>query len=225
MPDQQLPSGDPVSSAGAPQAGTDPTTTQTPPQAGEAKAPTTPSLTLEQALAEITNLRKENAGHRTKLNAFEAAQKKAEEAQMSELQKAQRDASEAQKARADLERTVQELRVSRALDTAAAKLGFADPDDARNIDWAALEFDDAGQPTNHETLLSKLLETKPHYKAAQAQQPPPRKPASAGASVNPPRSATNEPLTMELIGKMSPAEYEARYSEIARFYAQASRRQ
>lgn len=41
---------------------------------------------------------------------------------------------------------------------------FADPEDAvAFIDAASVEFDDDGKPSNVETLVSKLAETKPHF--------------------------------------------------------------
>lgn len=50
----------------------------------------------------------------------------------------------------------------------AAKLGFADAEDA--LGWLArnrndVEFDDKGSPVNLERLLRELLKSKPHYQA------------------------------------------------------------
>jgi len=64
------------------------TTTSTEPQAGESP---------EDYKRMIAELRKENASHRTKLKSFEEAQAAAELAKLGDLEKAQKQAEQAQK--------------------------------------------------------------------------------------------------------------------------------
>lgn len=65
--------------------------------------------------------------------------------------------------RSALEAELQEARVRSSVVNEAAKMGFVDPSDAYHfIDVAALEFSDAGQPTNVTEQLEALKEAKPY---------------------------------------------------------------
>jgi hypothetical protein len=131
----------------------------------------------------------------------ELAQKQLE-AKLAELQKSHDDAV----------REKQELRIDHAVAIQAQKLGFADPDDAKRfLDLAELEFDENGIPTNVADLLGNVLKNKPYLKA-QSNRPV----STSGGATNPSRSTTTAPqeLSWEVIGKLTPAQYEARRNEI-----------
>ncbi len=67
----------------------------------------------------------------------------------------------------------------------------------RLIDWAALEYDDEGQPTNVKALIDALLEDMPELKTPTAPAPtggqPPKPPTPALPAMNPGRAAITPP--------------------------------
>lgn len=102
-------------------------------------------------------------------------------------------------------------RLSGASLAAAARLGFADPEDAqRFLDADAVEWDDAGSPKNVGTLLEAVLKAKPYLKASFTQPPDLGQGNRGGSSV---------PLTLAQIDKMSPAEINARWDEVQKVLA------
>jgi len=131
------------------------TTTSTEPQAGESP---------EDYKRMIAELRKENASHRTKLKTFEEAQAAAELAKLGDLEKAQKQAEQAQK---QLETYKQEL-VNAQVKLAAKDKGIIDPDIAALALKDKLEYGDDGMPSNLEKALDDLIKAKP-YLLAQAQ--------------------------------------------------------
>jgi hypothetical protein len=77
----------------------------------------------------------------------------------------------------------------------------------RLVDSAALKFDDSGNPTNLEDLLTKLLKDIPELGSQAA-------PANNGGPTNP---AKGTPLTREAIEAMTPDQIAARWPEIEAF--------
>lgn len=89
---------------------------------------------------------------------------------------------------------------------AAARLGFADPEDAqRFLDADAIEWDDAGSPKNVAALLESVLKAKPYLKASFTQPPD----LGQGS-----RGRAGVPLNRDAIAKMTPAEINARWDEV-----------
>ena len=89
---------------------------------------------------------------------------------------------------------------------AAARLGFADPEDAqRFLDDGAVEWDDAGNPKNVGALLEAVLKAKPYLKASFTQPP------DLGQGT---RGRPGVPLTRDAIAKMTNAEINARWDEV-----------
>ena len=187
----------PGATPGAAPTGATPTTqTPTPdvpatetPQGTPPDQPKTP-LTLEEAMdlyrqtqaqlkdreSALAKTRAESIDRRKKLDAFEAEEKKRQEAAMSEQERTQKQLADAQRERDEATRQLQETRISHAVQRHAAKLGFIDPDDAaRFVDWARLDFDSEGKPTNAEDLLKELAGAKPYL--VRVSEPP--KPAAA----------------------------------------------
>lgn len=103
------------------------------------------------------------------LKQFQDAARKADEATLSEQEKLQRRVAELETER-DVHATAQrEQAIRMATVTAAARLGFADPEDAYALlDREAIELDDAGTPKNVSRLLTDLLKAKPYLGAAHA---------------------------------------------------------
>ncbi|SRR5258708_2079354 len=147
-----------------PQAGTPPSTPT--PQAGAGKTPED----YERMLAE---LRHENAGHRTKLKKFEEDEALRAQAQMSELEKAQKQAADLQAQQEALAAELYEARVRQDVADLVGKFNFIAS--ARTIatlllaDDDAIEFED-GRPTNIEKLLANLAKAEPDLVKPQAQQ-------------------------------------------------------
>lgn len=114
---------------------------------------------------------------------------------------------------ATLEASLRATRVEAAAATAAAKLGIR----SERLPYAmqllggagTVEYDADGKPTNVEALLAKVLKDLPELAGT---TPTP----SAGGGTN---AAKGQPLTRELIERMSPAELEARMPEIRAFLA------
>ena len=91
------------------------------------------------------------------------AKRQAEEAQNSEMQKLQEREKKKKKQLADAAEKQKALMTQSDITAKAAKLGIIDPDAAyRLLDTSKLEYDEAGQPTNSEALLTGLLKDKPY---------------------------------------------------------------
>ena len=145
-----------------PQAGT---AEEEQPQVGtdEAVAQEEPQLDPEQLKAELRRARKEAAKYRTRLRELEQAEKERRRAEMSELERLKEDLTEAQARLAELELELTQTKLRQAVVSEAARLGFADPDDAwQLLDVAAIEVDDDGRPANVSKLLRKLAAQKPY---------------------------------------------------------------
>lgn len=164
------------------------------PQAGQNGAAPKSSDDYERMIAE---LRKENASHRTKLNAIEKAQQEAEEAKLSELEKERKARTAAETALNDRTRAYQERLIRAEIKADAATLGIIDPDAVvKLLDWSEFEYDDEGVPTNTDKLIADLLKAKP-YLAPQLAQGQPSASGLTGqqsrASQAPATGATNPP--------------------------------
>jgi len=138
-----------------PPAGTSPT--QADEESGEQSQPAT--ISLEEA----RKLRSEANGLRKRLKDLEAAKAKTDEAELSEQQRLEKKVADLERQIADQTRDSQDKAVRYATVTSAAKLGFADPEDAyRLLDHTALEFDEDGSPRNVADQLAALAKTKPY---------------------------------------------------------------
>ncbi len=151
------------------------------------------------SLEEAKKLRSEAASLRKRMKAFEDAETKAKDAQLTEQEKAQKQLADYQAQHSETLRQLQEERNSNALERAGRTLGIADPialADAVNIALATalLEHDDAG----------------PWLTVQQATRP-----STAGGATNPGRTAANTTgLSWEVITKMTGEQYDARRQEI-----------
>lgn len=89
--------------------------------------------------------------------------READEANKSELQKAQERAVELEKQLADAAQARKELATQAEIVNVANKMGLVDPDAAyKLLDKGALEFDGDGKPKNVDVLLQGLLKDKPY---------------------------------------------------------------
>jgi len=103
----------------------------------------------------VSDLRKENAGHRLKLKDLEASEARRREAEMSETEKAQARIKELEEQSSTLQRKAQDSEIR----AHAAALKFADPSDAVAFIERDLIEDDG---RNIPELLSAVLKAKPY---------------------------------------------------------------
>lgn len=198
MPDNE-PNGQPAASDAAGQRPTDGTmnhqptdTTTDAPASGQQP---TDGQQPEEVRDPVAKARAEaEAKYRTQLRTVEkrlqeveaerAAEKRAaEEAQMSELEKAQSRAAESQRKLADTTRAMQERIIGLTIQVQASKLNIIDSDAAvKLMDWTQLQFDEDGTPTNADAVLAALVAAKP-YLVAQAAQASAQAPGVGDATV------------------------------------------
>lgn len=147
-----------------PQAGAD-----SPSQAEGVKESGTGNSDLAAAVRERDEARREAAKYRTEARKLAEAQTAADEAKLSELEKATKRVAELERQQAESQVRDQERTVQLATLEAASRLNFRNPDLAyRLLDRSEIEFDD-GKPKNVEKLLKALLEKEPYLaKTAQA---------------------------------------------------------
>ena len=158
------------------------------PAAGSA-TPQSATLTLEEALKQIADLKQhaqnkesEAAHHGKKLSAaekeleaYKAAEEQARQAQMSELEKAQKAQADLQAQYDSVASELVKSYVRDAVDEVAGKFNFILS--AKSLtklllqDGDAIEWDDdTGEPTNIEKLLDKLAKAEPDLVKKEAQQ-------------------------------------------------------
>ncbi len=112
--------------------------------------------------------------------------KEREDAEKSELQKAQERAAALEKEKETLLASQRIKMAQYDVAVKAAKLGIVDPDAAyRLMDQGKIEFDDAGSPTNTELLLQALVKSKPYLVG------------SGSSAMNPAKTGNNiDPITI-----------------------------
>lgn len=125
-------------------------------------------LTPEALAAEVARLnkelgdtRKEAAQHRTELKKFQ-------DAQLTDQQKLEQRAAEAEAARDAYKARI----ASYAVQLAAQKLGIIDPELATLAIAGRLQYGEDGQPTNAEELLTALAAQKPYLVGQSGAQGP-----------------------------------------------------
>jgi len=154
----------PAAADGQPQAGT-PAPEATPD--AQAAAGDNATISLEDA----RKLRSESQNLRKRLKELEDEKQKAADAQLSEVERAKKQADAAQTRLAEIEGTLRQERVGREVERTAAKLKL-DPELAgRLVAPDMLEYDDDGKPTNTEKVLKGLIAKWPNLVKADA--PPP----------------------------------------------------
>ena len=170
---------------GLPQAGT-PTT--------DGQAPVSQTAPTEHERI-ITELRKENAAARKRIETFEALQKEAELAKLGETEKLQKQNADLQERQEALAAELFEARVHQEVGRLASKFNFLISADtlARMLllDDDAIEFE-GSKPTNIEKLLEKLAKAEPELV-----KPLPAAPGTPGnpalPAMNPGRSSIQSP--------------------------------
>lgn len=114
----------------------------------------------------VSELRKENAQHRTELKKFQDAQAAADLAKLGDLERANKQLETVTKQAETFKARIADM----AVQLAAGKLGIRDPEVAATLIREKLEIGDDGAPTNADELLKDLLKAKPYLKAEEQQQ-------------------------------------------------------
>lgn len=175
------------------------TTTTTPePQAGDGNNANEPF-----SLDEAKKLRSESANLRKRLKAYEDAENAQKEAALSDLEKSNKRATEAE---AKIKQ-YQEKLVNAQVKLAAKDKGIIDPDLAALAVQSQLEYDDEGMPSNLEKVLADLIKNKPFLVASGNAQTPASAAQTAQTpnapsipAMNPGRTNIQSPVAQPLQG-------------------------
>lgn len=193
---------------GEPGAGGGAAVADPPPAAGAAAADgaTPPDPSPKGDDKELHALRTKAGRLERELEALKRADEERKTADLSEVEKLRKQLAERDAAIEAAAAQAKAGRLAGASLAAAARLGFADPEDAqRFLDMDAIEWDDSGAPKNVQALLEAVLKAKPYLKASFTQPP------DLGQGQ---RGKAGVPLTRDAIAKMSNAEINARWDEI-----------
>lgn len=178
-------------------AGVTPAPGVTPPAPAPAATPAAPAAPAATTPDDLAGLRSALDAERKARDKAEKELKKRDDAELSEVDRLKKQLGERDEADKLRDAAEKESRVKVAAIGAAARLGFADPDDAlRLMDRNAIKFDDAtGQPTNVAELTADILKTKPYLASAAA------RPAG---SIDLGGGGTTPAYTKEQLAKMTP---------------------
>jgi len=164
----------------------------------------------------VHELREEAKGYRVKLSETETAlqelqawREEQERAKLSESERFQLEYQETQeRLQAEAARAA-EYQLQYEVALRAGRMGIQDPQDAvRLLDWDALEFNETGDVTNMDTVLTELVRSKPYLKGAVP-------PITTQVESNPSQErAPGAELTIAQIRQMKPEEINARWAEI-----------
>lgn len=207
------------------QAATEGTSTNTGTEAGTQEA----SSASDQGqktfdLDYVERLRKEAANSRVKnkemaeeLASLKAKVQENEDANLNEWERVQKERDNALKRAEQLEALSNKRSLDYEAVVLANKLGIVDPDAAvRLLDTGDIEWNEAGKPTNLQSLMESLLEKKPYLKA-QTKPPVPDLTATNSASTSGRTDSRGSALTLEEIKKMDISEYSKRQEEVNAF--------
>jgi hypothetical protein len=144
-------------------------------QAADAQSPQEGGADHESGTADVALLRRERAAAdreaqrlRAELKGFQDAQRKADEAKLSDAERSTKRMAELERQNEDLTRSLLEERLMSRVMAAAQRLGFADPGDAFSlIDQGDLVIED-GYPKNVDKVLKDLLTRKPYLASTTA---------------------------------------------------------
>lgn len=173
---QTTPQGDPAPSSTPPN--NPPPTDPMPAPPGDPQEPgdldgLKKALAAERQAAQAA--KRDAAAKAKELEAAQAKIREHEDAQKSELDRANERAQQAEERLQAAERKARDTALRFEVARAAMAKNFADPDDAyRMVDWSAVEFDDQGRPQGVEPLIDQLVKDKPYLLKAQtpAVRPP-----------------------------------------------------
>jgi hypothetical protein len=186
-------------SANAPAANADPPALAATPSSN-AQAATDNNNSEPITLEEARRLRSEGQALRKRLKAYEEAEEAAKTAALSEVEKANKRATEAEQ---KIQQYQKQL-VTAQVKLAAQAKGIIDPDIAALAIADKLEYGDDGMPTNTDKALDDLIKNKP-YLAAKPAEVPPGSPAQTAQPAGTPTTPTIPAMNPGRVSIPSPA--------------------
>ncbi len=180
--------------------------------AGEPQQPEVQNPAAQAAAAEAARYRTQLRDAQKRIADFESAQQAADLAKLSETERLQKQLADAQAASAQQTLAAQERIIRAEVRAEAVRLGVNPQLAARIVDYAAIEYDDSGDPKNISDLLGAAINAyglNPQPAAASAAPQAPQ----VGAT-NPQRA--NGPLLINATQYSDPAfrkQFVAQYGE------------
>jgi hypothetical protein len=164
----------------------DPETTQVVEDAGQdAGSEQAEQPSIDELQREVKKLRKEAASWRTQLRSAQEAEAAAKRAEMTEAERLKAELAEEREARTRAEADRRAVTIRSQVISAAAKAGFADPDDAyRMLDANTLEVGDDGTVDGLDATLKELLKAKPYLAGKSTGTFSPTNPSSGAAGAS-----------------------------------------
>jgi hypothetical protein len=130
----------------------------------------------------IGNLRNEQGSNRQKLSDLEKEVKAHKDEKLTEAEKLQQKAREAEEKAQSVEAQLKAERTMLTIEREARKLSIVDPEMAALAIQSRVEYDKDGKPTNVETLLKDLVKNKPFLVGDESGGgTPPSNPARTGS--------------------------------------------
>ena len=127
---------------------------------------------LERKLKNATEELDRHRKNAKKLAEYEEAERKTQEAQLSEIERTTKRYQELQATHDTYVKTMQERIVRYEVEKEAGKLGIIDPDAATKLlDWSQIEYEEDGTPKNADKLLAALVKQRPWLKPAPTPEP------------------------------------------------------
>lgn len=163
--------------------------------------PATQALIEDAARAASRKANKEAESLRKRLKAFEEAEAKRAEAELSEAERLAKQRDEAMAEAERLREHAAQVRIRAELEKAARAAGYNDESDALQL-AAQIELDGDGNPIGVADAVQELLTAKPHYAARPAA--PTLDPTNGGRSEQP--ALTPQQQTAQLMaGRRGPS--------------------
>lgn len=174
-------------------------------------APTDPETA--RARADAAKYRTQLRETQKSLKELQDAAKEKEDAEKTELQKVIDRATLLESQLREKDEKVKHLTLRQEVLLAAGSQSIIDPDGAyRLLDTAQVEYDEEGNPTNIDDLLTKLVEAKPYLKGSGSGGGAPRPKSSTSTSH--PDGDKKRPLTKADVEAMTDDEVNARWDEV-----------
>ncbi len=161
------------------------------------------SISLEEA----KKLRSEARSLRSRLAALEGEKATREKADLSEVERLRKEKADLEARLVESDKAIRDRTTRAALVAAAAKAGFADPEDAVVFLHDQVEYEEDGTPKGIDALVADLRKRKPNLLASYVR--------ATGSIDGGTRGAPA--LTREQIDRMTPAEYATRRDEVMEY--------
>lgn len=149
---------------------------------------------LERTESALSHANRESASRRKRLEAFEQQEEERQQAEMTELEKAQKKLADLERERETAAETYADNLIRMEIRVQAATMGFASPDDAYHlVNKTEIALNEDGGVDGVEEALKALKKAKPYLLSGQAGTLAPNVDAGAGS----PPSRGGEVLTAE----------------------------